>query len=91
MMKVIECLIGVLLIFALGFMNSPLAYAKGKPEGNPPGFAKGEKKGFEEGVPHGWTQGKKKGWEGNKLPPGLQKKQGEEVDEAKEAEEAASE
>lgn len=55
-------------------LMNPASLAKGKPDGMPGGFEKGEKKGWGESqVPPGWSKGQKKGWGEADLPPGLDK------------------
>ena len=46
------------------------AAGKGKWNGSPPGWSKGERKGWEGNQPPGWSKGKRKGWDGYQVPPG---------------------
>ncbi len=69
---------GLVLLIAVSLMlpsTSVLAKKDGGDGGMPGGAAMGQKKGWEDGSPKGWTQGEKKGWDGEKMPPGLFKKQ----------------
>ena len=67
----------LMLALALLLSGTPGALAKGKGDGGPGGFDKGEKKGWEGDRPPGWSQGEKKGWGEGDMPPGLAKKSGE--------------